>query len=308
MNTVTETTGASGVTALSRIQEEYAASKARRHLLQNTRKTILYGLLVFLAFIFLCPLYWLVTTAVKTNAEVYLFPPTIIPQVIKLANFPEAFNYEGMQFARWTLHTVFITVTVMVGVLLTSSLCAYGFARMNFPGRNFWFMATLASTMLPAQVTLIPLYILFFKIGWLDTFNPLIVPAWFGGGAINIFLLRQFFMGIPTELEDAALMDGANRFRIYWNIFLPLSVPAVLTIAIFTFQGQWNDFYGPLVFLTSQDNYTLALGLNLFKGLFGNETQYLMAMSTLMTIPMIILFFVAQRYFIRGIVLTGINR
>jgi multiple sugar transport system permease protein len=288
--------------------EEVAASHARRKLRENLRKTILYGVLLLGAVVFMCPLYWMVTTSLKTNAEAYLFPPTLFPQLLQFNNYPDAWNYEGMQFPRWTLHTIFITLSVMVGVLLTSSLCAYGFARISFPGKRFWFFATLASVMLPAQVTLIPLYIVFFKIGWLDTFNPLIIPAWFGGGALNIFLLRQFFMGIPAELEDAALIDGAGRFRIWWSIFLPLSVPSILTIAIFTFQGVWNDFYGPLVFLSSPDNYTLALGMNLFKGLYGTQTQYLMAMSTLMTIPMIILFFVAQRYFIRGIVLTGINR
>lgn len=286
---------------------ESAARRGRRFR-SNVRKAFLYGLLIAMSVIFMVPLYWMVVTSVKTNAEVYLYPPTLIPQTVQLANYPDAWNYPGMQFPRWTMHTLFITVMVMVGVLLTSSLCAYGFARLRFPGRNFWFMATLASTMLPAQVTMIPLYILFFRIGWLDTFNPLIVPTWFGGGAINIFLLRQFFMGIPMELEDAALIDGAGRFRIWWNIFLPLSIPAILTIAIFTFQGTWNDFYGPLVYLRSQDNYTLALGLNLFKGLYGAQMQYLMAMSTLMTLPMIVLFFAAQRYFIRGIVLTGLNR
>lgn len=288
--------------------EEIAASRARRVARENTRKTILYGIMILLSVIFMCPLYWMVTTALKTNAEAYLYPPTLFPQVLKFTNFPAAWNYEGMQFARWTLHTLFISVTVLTGVLLTSSLCAYGFARIHFPGRNFWFMATIASVMLPAQVTMIPLYIVFFKIGWLDTFNPLIIPAWFGGGALNIFLLRQFFMGIPSELEDAALIDGAGRFQIWWQIFLPLSLPALLTIAIFTFQGTWNNFYGPLVYIRSQDKYTLVQGLNLFKGLYSAETQYLMAMSVLMTIPMIALFFVAQRYFIRGITLTGINR
>ncbi|MCL4507362.1 MAG: carbohydrate ABC transporter permease [Chloroflexi bacterium] len=306
MSAVSETTGLRRSTLAT--PEEIAAARARRKLRENSRKTILYAMLILGAIIFMCPLYWMLITAVKTNAEAYLYPPSLWPQVIKLVNFPDAWNYEGMQFTRWTLQTIFITVAVMVGVLLTSSMCAYGFARMRFPGRNFWFIATLASTMLPAQVTLIPLYIVFFKIGWLDTYNPLIIPAWFGGGAINIFLLRQFFMGIPTELEDAALIDGAGRFRIWWSIFMPLSIPAVLTVAIFTFQGVWNDFYGPLVYITSQDNYTLALGINLFKGIYGAETQYLMAVSTLMTIPMIVLFFVAQRYFIRGIVLTGINR
>lgn len=304
----TSETQRSSLTSSITLTSEHAASRQRRLMRDRLRKTIIYSLLVLVSIVFICPLYWMIVTSLKTNAEAYLYPPTLIPKLLVFQNYPNAWNYGGMQFGRWTLHTIFITLTVMVGVLLTSSLCAYGFARLSFPGKNFWFMATLASTMLPAQVTLIPLYILFFKIGWLDTFNPLIIPAWFGGGAINIFLLRQFFMGIPVELEDAALIDGAGRFRIWWSIFLPLSMPAILTIAIFTFQGVWNDFYGPLVYLRSQDNYTLALGLNLFKGLYGAEMQYLMAMSTLMTLPMIVLFFVAQRYFIKGIVLTGINR
>ncbi len=306
MSAQIQTTSAPG--SLPQATVRAVPSHRSRRLRSAARKVFLYAILVTLSVVFMVPLYWMVVTSVKTNAEAYLYPPTLIPQSVQLVNYPDAWNYPGMQFPRWTMHTLFITVMVMVGVLLTSSLCAYGFARLRFPGRNFWFMATLASTMLPAQVTMIPLYILFFRIGWLDTFNPLIVPAWFGGGAINIFLLRQFFMGIPMELEDAALIDGAGRFRIWWNIFLPLSVPAILTIAIFTFQATWNDFYGPLVYLRSQDNYTLALGLNLFKGLYGAQMQYLMAMSTLMTIPMIVLFFVAQRYFIRGIVLTGLNR
>jgi multiple sugar transport system permease protein len=308
MSTISDTPGTSSATANTTRQLGHTAIRSRRHALQLIRKAILYALMTLMGFIFLCPLYLLIITSFKSNAEVYQYPPTLIPAAVRFVNYIAAFNYEGMQFGRWTLNTIFITATVLVGVLLTSSLCAYGFARLKFPGRNFWFIATLASTMLPYQVTLIPQYILFNKIGWLNTYNPLIIPAWFGGGALNIFLLRQFFMGIPAELEDAALMDGAGRFRIYWSIFLPLSIPAIITIAIFEFQAQWNAFYGPLVYLNSQDKYTLALGINLFKGVYTTEIQYLMAMSTLMTIPMIILFFVAQRYFIRGIVLTGINR
>ena len=191
-------------------RQELAASRARRKLRENLRKAVIYGLLGLGALIFVAPLYWMITTSLKTNAEAYLIPPTLFPRVFRFANYSDAWNYEDMQFTVWTLNTMFITAAVMVGVLLTSSLCAYGFARMRFPGRDFWFFATLASVMLPSQVTLIPLYILFFRIGWLDTFKPLIIPAWFGGGAINIFLLRQFFMGIPEELEDAALIDGAG--------------------------------------------------------------------------------------------------
>jgi ABC-type glycerol-3-phosphate transport system permease component len=212
-------------------------------------------------------------------------------------------------FVTWTANTLIITFWVVLGILLSSTLVAYGFARIKFPGRNFWFIFTIATIMLPPQVTLIPLYIFYFRIDWLDTFNPLTIPPWFGGGALNIFLLRQFFMSIPSELEDAAYMDGATRFQILWRIFMPLSLPAVLTVAIFSFQGVWNDFYGPLIYLRSVENFTLALGINQFRGLYGDtQIQYMMAISFLMTIPMIIVFFVTQRFFIRGITLTGVNR
>ena len=269
---------------------------------------LVYGVLALVSLIFLLPLAWMIVTALKTPQEAILFPPTIIPRQIAWENFAKAWTFPGMQFTRWTINTLVISGTVLIGVLLTSSLVAYGFARIRFPGREFWFIATIASIMLPPQVTLIPLYILFYKIGWLNTLNPLIIPAWFGGGALNIFLLRQFFLQIPTELEEAAYIDGANRFQIWWRIFLPLSVPALLTVAIFTFQSTWNDFYGPLIFLTGKENYTLALGINLFAGTTGTEIQYMMAISFLMTIPMVVVFFVAQRYFIGGIVLTGVNR
>lgn len=281
------------------------AARARTDL---TRAALVYGLLLVLSVIFLLPLAWMIVTSLKTRQEAIIFPPTIIPHEVHLANFKEAWTFPGMAFARWTLNTVWISAAVLVGVLLTSSLCAYGFARIHFPGRDFWFIATIASIMLPPQVTLIPLYILFFKIGWLNTFKPLIIPAWFGGGALNIFLIRQFFLQIPSELEDAAFIDGAGRLQIWWRIFVPLSLPALLTVAIFTFQSTWNDFYGPLIFLTGKENYTLAIGINLFSGTTGSEIQYMMAIASVMTIPMIVVFFIAQRYFIGGIVLTGVNR
>jgi multiple sugar transport system permease protein len=283
----------------------YAQQRQRSHLLHAV---IVYALLAVISFLFLLPPIWMVLTSVKTAQEAVYFPPTIIPREFHLVNFSEAWFHQGMDFTLWTLNTLYITVTVLVGVLLTSSLCAYGFARIRFPGREFWFIATIASIMLPAQVTLIPLYILFFKIGWLNTFNPLIVPAWFGGGALNIFLLRQFFLQIPTELEDAAYIDGANRLQIWWRIFVPLSLPALLTVAIFTFQATWNDFLNPLIYLTGREKYTLTIGMNLFNSQFGSEINHMMAIAFLMTIPMIIIFFVAQRYFIGGIVLSGVNR
>lgn len=283
----------------------YARQRKRNKVLHAS---FVYGILVVLSFIFLLPFIWMVLTAVKSAQEAAYFPPTIIPQDLRLANFYEAWTHKDMRFSLWLWNTVYVSGTVLIGVLITSSLCAYGFARIKFWGRDFWFMVTIASVMLPPQVTLIPLYVLFFKIGWLNSFKPLVIPAWFGGGALNIFLLRQFFMQIPTELEDAAYIDGANRMQIWWYIFLPLSLPALLTVAIFTFQGTWNDFFGPLIYLTGRDKYTLALGMNLFNSQYGSEVQFMMAIAFIMTVPMIIVFFLAQRYFIGGIVLSGVNR
>lgn len=274
---------------------------------QRARALILFTILLAIAVLSLVPLWWMISTSLKTKIEIYVFPPLLWPADAQWHNYVDAWTAEGMRFSRWTINTLVITGSVLIGVLLTSSLCAYGFARIRFPGRNFWFVITLASVMLPSQVTLIPLYIVFFRIGWLDTLYPLIVPAWFGGGAINIFLIRQFFLGIPMELEDAARIDGANRLKIWWYIFLPLSLPALTTVAIFTFQNSWNDFYGPLIFLSSADNYTLTLGMSMFRGIYTEEMHYMMAIAFLMTIPMIVLFFFAQRYYIRGVVLSGMK-
>jgi multiple sugar transport system permease protein len=290
------------------IRHESARTEARRKRLMSVLHALfVYVTLSIIAFIFILPLLWMMLTSIKTAQEAFYFPPTLIPQNPTFSNFGEAWNHAGMKFTRWTYNTLYLSFAVVLGVVLTSSLVAYGFARLRFPGRNFWFIATLASIMLPPQVTLIPLYILFYKIGWLDSFKPLIIPAWFGGGAINIFLLRQFFLSIPAELEDAAFIDGASRLQIWWRIFIPLSVPALLTVALFTFQATWNDFFGPLIYLTGRDNYTLALGMNLFNSQFGSEIHYMMAIAFLMSLPMIAIFFFAQRYYIRGVVLSGIK-
>lgn len=292
-------------TGTQRSAVQARAQRVRSNFLQAF---LVYTILSLVGFIFVLPLLWMILTSVKSAQEAFYFPPTILPRDLHLENFYNAWTYEGMFFSRWLWNTVYISAMVLLGTLLTSSLCAYGFARIRFPGRDFWFIATIASIMLPPQVTLIPLYVLFFNLGWLNTFHPLIIPAWFGGGAINIFLLRQFFLQLPVELEDAAYIDGANRLQIWGRIFIPLSLPALLTVAIFTFQGTWSDFYGPLIYLTGRDKYTLVIGMNLFNSQFGTEIHYMMAIAFLMTIPMIIVFFVAQRYFVGGIVLTGVNR
>jgi len=296
------------------VQTKHAAGRpsgwldmARRRPRQVVHEVITYIALVIGALVFLLPLFWMITTALKSADEIYVFPPVFFPKTFRWQNFPDGWNYERMDFPRWLLNSLILSGVTVVAVLLSSSLVAYGFARISFPGRNFWFMVMLASIMLPAQVTLIPIYIVFYKIGWLDTFKPLLIPPWFGGGAFNIFLLRQFFMGIPKELEDAAYIDGAGRWRIWAQLMLPLSKPALATVAVFTFQGTWNDFYGPLIYLTSIEKFTLALGINMFKGMYTTQVHLMMAMAMLMVVPMIIVFFFAQKFMIQGVILSGMK-
>ena len=285
------------------------AVKAVRRRQELTSKGFIYALLIAGAIIFMLPLIVMVSTSLKSFTEINKYPPTFLPTQIVPSNYPEAWTYEKTQFPRWTLNTIFLIVATVPGVVLSASLCAYGFARLNFPGRNIWFILVLASLMLPSQVTLIPLYILFYKIGWLNTFAPLIIPAWFGGGAINIFLLRQFFMQIPRELDEAAIIDGAGHLTIWWRIYMPLARPALISVTLLTVLGIWNDFLGPFIYLTNPDNFTLALGLNVFRDVFPTipRTDYVMAISTLMVLPMIVMFLFAQRYIVQGFVTSGIK-
>jgi multiple sugar transport system permease protein len=286
----------------------YDTSLDRRHQrLQKFNRWLIYALLIIGALIFILPLIVMLSTSFKSFTEINTYPPTFLPSKWILSNYPDAWAYPNTDFTRWTFNTLFILFATLPGVLFTSSLCAYGFARIQFPGRNLWFMLTLASIMLPPQVTLIPLYILFQKIGWLNTFAPLIIPAWFGGGAINIFLIRQFFMQIPQELDEAAVIDGAGHIRIWWSIYVPLSRPVLVTVALLTTLVIWNDFFGPLIYLTTPNNFTLALGLNQFQGLYETRNDFIMAISTLMAIPMILMFIFAQRYIVQGFAFSGIK-
>lgn len=283
--------------------------KAVRRRQEFTSKGVIYVLLIMGALTFMLPLVVMVSTSFKSFTEINTYPPTFLPKQIITTNYDEAWNLKNTQFPRWTFNTVFIIAATLPGVILSSSLCAYGFACLHFPGRNLWFLLVLASIMLPPQVTLIPLYILFYKLGWLNTFLPLIVPAWFGGGALNIFLLRQFYMQIPRELAEAAIIDGAGHLTIWWRIYMPLGRPALISVGILTILGMWNDFLGPLIYLTNPDNYTLALGLNVFRNLFTQvpRNDYIMAISTLMVLPMILMFLFAQRYIVQGFITSGLK-
>jgi multiple sugar transport system permease protein len=292
----------------SRIPDSAQVQTARKSK-ERVSKGLIYSLLVVGAFVFMLPLILMVSTSLKSYNEINTYPPTFLPNQVITTNYAEAWGYRNTNFPRWTMNTIFIIAWVLPGVVITSSLCAYGFARLNFPGRNLWFLLTLASIMLPPQVTLIPLYILFNKLGWLNTFAPLVIPTWFGGGALNIFLLRQFFMQIPRDLDEAAIIDGAGHLTIWWKIYMPLARPALISVALLTVLGIWNDFLGPYIYLTTPDNYTLALGLNVFRSIFPQipRNDYIMAISTLMVLPMVLMFLVAQRYIVQGFVTSGLK-
>ena len=287
--------------AQRQLQARYAAGQHRR--VVRLERALIWIVLIVGALVMIAPFLWLVSTSLKEQRQIFLYPPQWIPDPVRWQNYPEALT--ALPFGRYTLNTLLITALTMVGVLLTSSLAAYGVARLRFPGRDLIFMVLLSALMLPYAVIMIPQYIMFKYLGWIDTYLPLVVPPWFGGGIFNIFLLRQFFRTIPAELSDAARIDGAGELRIYAQIMLPLAGPALAVVAIFTFINSWNDFLGPLIYLSSQDKYTIALGLATFKGMYATQWHYLMAASTVMVMPIIILFFLAQRYFVQGIVMTG---
>ena len=258
-------------------------------------------------FLMMVPFFWLLSSSFKLPQEIFRLPPVFIPSTLRWENYYEVLF--DQPFPRLVRNTLIVTVSATVGQVLTSSMAAYGFARLRFPGRDVLFGGILATLMLPYAVTLIPVYVMFKNLGWLGTFLPLIVPFWFGGGAFNIFLLRQFFLAIPNELDEAALMDGASFPTIFARIVLPLSVPALVVVVIFSFLFHWNDFLAPVIYLNNINLWTVAIGILGLKGALGTRdtTHLMMAMSTLMLLPIVAIFFVAQRAFIQGIVLTGLK-
>ncbi|MCQ6267927.1 carbohydrate ABC transporter permease [Fictibacillus sp. WQ 8-8] len=263
---------------------------------------IVYSLLILGAIVMLIPFFWMVSASLKESWQVFSFPPKWLPDPIRWDNYVTTF--QSLPFGKWLGNTVIITVSTIIGTLLSCTVVAYGFARFRAKGKNVLFLVMLATMMLPTAVTMIPVFYLFKSLGWINTFLPLIVPAFFGN-AFFIFLLRQFYMSIPTELEDAAKIDGLGTLGILWKIIVPLTMPALITVAIFQFNGAWNDFMGPLLYLSKPDLYTLALGINFFKSQNDVQWNYLMAASVVTMLPSLILFFVGQKYFIEGISLSG---
>ena len=261
-----------------------------------------YVVMSILALIFLAPLIWMVSASVKPEAEVMRIPPTLIPSQVQWGNYLEVWAV----IPYFLLNSLKLAVLSVVGVLVVSSLGAYAFARLDFWGRDFAFSVLLATVMVPGIVTLIPLYVIYTNIGWIDTHYPLWVPRMLHS-VFAVFLLRQFFKQIPKELDEAARIDGAGSFRIFWQIMIPQVQPALGAIAIFTFLDSWNDLFGPLIFLNSIDLQTLPIALKLFQREFFSQVNVLMAGATISIVPVLIVFFSAQRYFIQGIALTGIK-
>lgn len=263
------------------------------------------GILLFMAFLMLMPFVWLVTSSLKSQIEIFQYPPQWIPREWQFQNYVNALTFKP--FGLYLKNTLVIVALNVIAVVFSSSFCAYGFARIRFPGRNFWFGVVMATLFLPYAIMIVPQFIIFSRLGWVDTILPLTVPLFFGGGAFNIFLLRQFFRTIPEELADAARIDGCSEFGIYWRIMLPLSKPALITVAIFTFLNAWNDLLGPVIYLRSPSNFTVAVGLASFRSTQDVSWDLQLAASTAMIVPIILLFFFAQRYFIKGIVMTGLK-
>ena len=276
----------------------------RKQTMSAIKSILIHASLLPAAFIFLLPFLWMLSTSLKTDEQLFLYPPIWIPMPLDWANFPDAVTY--IPFFLYLRNTVLIAVLSTIGVLISCSLVAYSLARIPWPGRNILFIATIATLMIPFQVTLIPLFLVFNALDWVGDFRPLVVPHFFGGG-LYIFLLRQFFMSIPMELSEAARIDGASEFRIYWSVILPLAKPALATVAIFEFIARWRDYLGPLIYLNRQELYTLSLGLHQYSSQYGREWDLLMAASVLITLPIIILFFSLQKIFVQGIALTGIK-
>ncbi len=279
------------------------SSRLRENTWRSYRVELWNLVLIPIGVLMLVPILWMFDSSFKNVQQEFAYPPVLIPSPLFLENYTD--GLVAIPFVKYTLNTLFLTVTATFGLVVSSSLVGFGFARLRFPGKSVLFSVCLSTLMLPSAVLLIPSFIIFKTLGWVGTFLPLIVPNYFGG-AFSIFLFRQFLMGIPIELDEAARVDGAGTFRIWSQIIMPNALPAVAAVSIFSLVDNWNAFLGPLIYLDAETEGTIALALNLFAGRFGAlYTGQLMALSTLSLIPVLVLFFVAQRYFMQGISISG---
>ncbi len=267
------------------------------------RRVLLYIVLILIAVIMVVPFLWMLSTSLKTQYDAVKIPPVWIPDPPQWENYVKLFTEQPM--SQFMLNTIKIVFFVVLGQLFFSSLAAYSFARISFKGRNVVFFFYIATLMVPGQVTMIPTYLMFAKAGLTDNHLALILPAFFS--AFGVFLLRQFFMSLPRELEEAAEIDGCNPFMTYWRIMLPLVVPAMLTLGVFTLMNTWNDYMGPLIYLSSPEKYTMTLGIAYFKGVYTTQWNLVMAGSIVSVVPILIAYLCAQKYFIEGIAFSGVK-
>lgn len=269
---------------------------------------IIYALLLAGVAVVMIPFLWMISTSLKSSSDLFVFPPEWIPNPIRWNNYPDAWN--ALPFNRFLINTLFMTILAMLAEIASAAIVAYGFARFRFPGRNVLFIILLSTMMLPGILTMIPKFIMWRELGRIDTFTPLTVGAWFAWGPSFIFLLRQFFMTIPRDIEEAATLDGANVIQIFSQIMLPLVKPALLAIAVLSFQGNWNNFEGALIYLNTLEKYPMVLGLQFFGASLSREApqwHLMMAMATMMAAPILLLFFFAQRYFIEGLTVGAVK-
>ena len=279
----------------------------RKSVQENLRLWISTAIVVLGAILMMIPILWMLSTSLKEDGDVFLLPLQWIPQPFVWSNYPAALTFQP--FFRYFWNSVQVTFLCVIGAVFTSSLVGYAFARLRAPGKNLLFGILLSTLMLPGEVTLVPVYLIFRWLGWLDTFRPLIVPSWFGGSAFYIFLLRQFFLTLPIELDDAAKIDGASYWGVYRRIIMPLAKPALASVAVFAFFANWSNFQAPLIYLTTIEKFTIPVGLRLYLSTIGNNMHwnYLMAATIVSIIPPILIFFLSQRFFVEGAVLTGVK-
>ncbi|MEU8227506.1 carbohydrate ABC transporter permease [Kribbella sp. NPDC048915] len=297
------------VTATPREQQKPPASAPHHHhRRRRARRVLVYAVLIAGVVPTVLPFIWLVRSALMNNNQMFIAPPEWIPRPFEWRNFTDALT--AQPFARYFLNTMIIEVFTVTGTLLTCSIAAFSFSRLRWRGRNVVFGILLSGLMLPQAVLLVPTFLMWDAAQAINTYYPLIVPAWFGGaggGIFNVFLLRQFFLTIPYELDEAAYIDGASPWRVFWQVIVPLSKPALMVVGIFTFIRTWNEFLDPLIYLNDSSKFTLALGLASFQGTYNAQWGYLMAAATATILPIILLFFFAQRYLIEGVTLTGVK-
>lgn len=271
-----------------------------------SKKLSVYIILILGSLLFIFPFLWMLSTSLKADDAVFTVPPAWLPEAFHWENYKRAFT--AIPFTRYIINTVLLTLINIAGVLISSTLTAYAFAKLRWIGRDILFIVVLGTMMIPAQIILIPTFILFRTLNWVDTWLPLTVPAFFGvGGAFFIFLIRQFFKGISSELTESALLDGCSHWHIFMRIIMPLSKAALASVVIFTFIGRWNDLMGPLIYLEDSRKYTIALGLRTFQGQFDGQFNLMMAASLISMIPTLAVFFYFQKYFVEGITFTGIK-